>query len=479
MLELTSAVLVGVLAVLAAFVLRSVLKWRTSPKLIPPGWNKPPADPKMGDLRVAASSGSLYHYVRQRHRGGRCPVFSFWWRNERVVSTCSRDAFIGTENLYNRPQVIFAQRSEPLHGSSGIQSINGTEWEERRKLLQGMIRGRKLDSFFGDFVRIAQETEMRWSPTGKPIHLMKEMFRMSLKAILCTSLGNIFEDDSGIESLANYYHLCKCEMDQRILESPPSKSLRELEFQKNLTCLRDTLRQMMNTRKEQRNGRDLPLLDTLLASGASEQQVFDDMVTFMGGFHSAALYMTWLFYYLAQHPDIQEKLYKEIEERVEGEHADKLKVYALTSNSFLRQVIDEALRMSATATISGHYSDKDAVVDGYHVPAKTPILHAIGIAMNDKAVWEQPDRFNPDRFAPGSKHSKRGPEFRPFGVSRMRRCPASQFTYFMVSVYVTILLQRFVIVYVTEDEEVPERTYGVATSPKGEIYLQVKFRHQE
>jgi len=69
-----------------------------------------------------------------------------------------------------------------------------------------------------------------------------------LKGILTTSLGNIFEDNSGIEELANTYHLCKCEMDQRILDVPPSpNSQRELEFQQNLKHLQDCLRQMIPT----------------------------------------------------------------------------------------------------------------------------------------------------------------------------------------------------------------------------------------
>ena len=80
--------------------------------------------------------------------------------------------------------------------------------------------------FFIDFVQIAQETEKMWFP-NKPIELMKEMFRMTLKAILCTSLGNIFEDNGGIEWLANLYHLCKCEMDHRILDVPPPNSQQE------------------------------------------------------------------------------------------------------------------------------------------------------------------------------------------------------------------------------------------------------------
>ena len=83
------------------------------------------------------------------------------------------------------------------------------------------------------------------------------------------------------------------------------------------------------------------------------------------------------------------------------------------------------------------------LTDEYFVPAMTPIIHAIEVAMKVEEVWENPDQFNPDRFAPGSRHAKRGFEFRPFGVPDIRHCPTNQFTNFMVSVYVTILLKFY------------------------------------
>ena len=115
------------------------------------------------------------------------------------------------------------------------------------------------------------------------------------------------------------------------------------------------------------------------------------------------------------------------------------------------------------------------MVDGYCVPAGTPIIHVLGVAMNNNAIWERPDKFNPDRFASGSRHAKRGYEYRPFGVSNVRRCPANQFTYMMVSVYVTIIIHCFTLRAV--DEQNVEKVYGIATSPKDDPLVQLELRH--
>ena len=475
-------VLTSVLTVLVTVLL--IRFFRRPRNLQPPrgkpiqGWNRKLANTKTGDLAIALANGSLYDYLWQQHGEGSIPVISFWWRDQRVVSVCSPQAFKDTENLYNRPRLIFGPTSDPLHGAKSIQSVNNVEWKERKKLLHGTVRGQRLTSFIGDFVQVANELEMKWSAAlsaGKSVNLKKEMFLAMLKAILNTSLGNIFKDDKEIEDLANTYHVCKCEMDTRILDTPSTNSPQELDFEKDLKHLKDILRRMMEVRRKQNGtGKELPLLDTLLRSGASEDLILSDMATFLGGFHTSAYYAIWTFHYLSQHPEVQQKLYEEIKERVGYDRNEKLRSYITDSSCYLRQVLDESMRISTLANFTAHYSDQDIVVDGYCVPAGTPIIHALGVAMSNNAIWESPDKFNPDRFAPGSRHAKRGHEYRPFGVSNVRRCPGNQFTYMMVSVYVTIILHCFTLQAV--DEQNVEKVYGIATSPKDDPLVQLELR---
>ncbi len=54
-------------------------------------------------------------------------------------------------------------------------------------------------------------------------------------------------------------------------------------------------------------------------------------------------------------------------------------------------------------------------------------------------------RWDPDRFANGGPHGKRGNEFCPFGVHSRRKCPGYLFSYFEVAVFIAIILQRYVI----------------------------------
>ena len=110
-------------------------------------------------------------------------------------------------------------------------------------------------------------------------------------------------------------------------------------------------------------------------------------------------------------------------------------------------------------------------------------------------------RWNPDRFAPSGK---RGNEFCPFGIHSRRKCPGYLFSYFEVTVFVAVLLQRYthtpsciharlldtciqfnlnapMHTYPFRFEVVPVegqdvgKVYGLITEPKEEIYV---YLHQ-
>ena len=85
-----------------------------------------------------------------------------------------------------------------------------------------------------------------------------------------------------------------------------------------------------------------------------------------------------------------------------------------------------------------------------------------------------PHRFDPDHFAPGSPHTRRGAEFCPFGTNNLRKSPGYQFFYFEVTVFTSILPHHFILVPV-EGQHV-ELNYGLVTKPKEEIYFHVRVR---
>ena len=57
---------------------------------------------RLGDLAELKKAGSLHQYLTLLHDHGRCPVTSFWWGKEQVVSVCSPQAFKDTAKLTDK-----------------------------------------------------------------------------------------------------------------------------------------------------------------------------------------------------------------------------------------------------------------------------------------------------------------------------------------------------------------------------------------
>ena len=57
----------------------------------------------------------------------------------------------------------------------------------------------------------------------------------------------------------------------------------------------------------------------------------------------------------------------------------------------MRQVQDETLRLT-TASLAARYGDKDVTVCGYQVPARTPIITALGVALKNKQQWQEEEK---------------------------------------------------------------------------------------
>jgi len=59
----------------------------------------------------------------------------------------------------------------------------------------------------------------------------------------------------------------------------------------------------------------------------------------------------------------------------------------------LRQILNETLRLTAIISFSARYSDDDIIIGGYHVPAGTPIIIALGILLKSKKIWQDAEKY--------------------------------------------------------------------------------------
>ncbi|CAA6661879.1 unnamed protein product [Spirodela intermedia] len=152
----------------------------------------------------------------------------------------------------------------------------------------------------------------------------------------------------------------------------------------------------------------------------------------------------WGIAELVNHPEIQEKLRREIDAvlgaGVQVTEPDMPKL------PYLQAVIKETLRLRmAIPLLVPHMNLHDAKLAGYDIPAESKILINAWFLANNPNHWKKPEEFRPERFLEEeAKVEANGNDFRflPFGAGR-RNCPGIILALPILGITIGRLVQNF------------------------------------
>jgi cytochrome P450 len=145
-------------------------------------------------------------------------------------------------------------------------------------------------------------------------------------------------------------------------------------------------------------------------------------------------------FYLALHPDIQERARQEALSLFRDlKDPSELSVSDLQRLPFITACVREALRMnSPTTTALPRISPNPMPLGSYIIPPNTPTFLNMYIMGRSAQNWDDPDIYYPDRFLDDTNLEA----WQPFGVGP-RRCPAANFALAEQRTMLAILLSRF------------------------------------
>lgn len=67
--------------------------------------------------------------------------------------------------------------------------------------------------------------------------------------------------------------------------------------------------------------------------------------------------------------------------------------FLLIVNSYLKQVINETLRISCLKTFTVRCLDIDVEIGGHLIPKETPVVHALSVVLKDEHIWPDPEKY--------------------------------------------------------------------------------------
>lgn len=429
-------------------------------------------DGNMSDIKMA---GSLHEFLMDLHKQFG-PIASFWMGPEYIVSISSPELFKEHQGVFDRPPLLF-KMFEPLIGPKSIQYANKTDGRTRRSLYDGAFSHETIKSYYQVYQDVTDDLAKKWSSLVKEEHvpLSVHMFAYALKIALITMFGETFSNDKEILEFKHCYDIVWSEMERRLTENVPEEgSPRAQAFDEALKRAHVLIKKVVKHRRDNPpiQGKELIIDFILKLAGDDDELIASDTISYtVGGFHTTGNSLSWAFYFLATHPEVQEKAFQEIKKELGNQEVDHTNIDSLP---YIRQILDETLRCAVIAPYAARFQDFDSELGGHKIPKNTPVIHALGVSLQNEKYWPLPNKFDPDRFTPENVKNRPTLAFQPFGFAGKRVCPGYRFAYAETTVCLVTLLRKFKIKLVDGQVVIP--VHGLVTHPEEEVWIKLEKR---
>jgi len=354
------------------------------------------------------------------------------------------DVLVTNNHRFIKP---FALRRMRLFLGNGLLSSDGEAWRRRRRLAQPAFHKDRIAAYGAVMVAYAQRRLADWQ-TGEVRDLHEEMMQITYeivgKTLFDAEVGDRAADvrDSLAVALEHYQKLVSSFW---ILLPDAVPTPANLRLRKAMKHLDSAIYQVIDTR--QADGADHgDLLSMLLraqdddGSRLSRRQLRDEVMTLMfAGHDTTALTLTWCWYLLAQHAEVEARLHAELKHVLGGRPPTVEDVPRLT---YTRMVVSEVLRLYPPAWGIAREAVEDCSIGGFQVPKGSIVLMSQSVMHRDARYFEDPDSFKPERWMNGL--AKRLPKYAyfPFGGGQ-RLCIGNAFALMESALLIGTIAQSY------------------------------------
>jgi cytochrome P450 len=345
---------------------------------------------------------------------------------------------------------------------NGLLTSEDDFWLRQRRIAQPAFHRQKVAGLAAVMAQAARETADEWQAIasgGRPVDIAEEMMRFTRTVVLRALLGGDLGPYSSRIDQAwivinehigdSFWSLGIAERFQR------AKARR---YDEARTVLRQAVDYVIAERRRAPT-ESADLLSMLLAArdeetgeGMTDEQLRVEVTTFLlAGQETTSLALTWTWYLLSQHPAERQKLEDEIDTAL-GERPPEYS--DLAKLPYTRMVVDEAMRLYPPAWGFSRQALADDTLGGFRLPRGWLAFVVPYVLHRLPAYWQNPERFDPDRFSPENSADRPKFAYIPFGAGP-RQCIGNQFALIEAQLSVATMAQRYRLQLVPEHRVEP------------------------
>lgn len=361
----------------------------------------------------------------------------------------------------------------------GLLTSDGEYWKRQRRMIAPALHLHQVRGYADIMTEQAGIASAHWRD-GQMIDVEKEMARLTLSIVTAA----LFKIDSAAhaemvgETLPALQEIATRQFVRLFqipewLPTPENRRLRTISGQ-----LRGiVLTELRERRAADARGEDLLTLmaqatDADTGEGMTDAEICDEVVTlYLAGHETTALTLTYCWYQMARRPAVEARFHDEIDRVLAGRAPSFEDLERLP---YTRMVFKEALRLYPPAYFMVRAAAEPFELGGHRIPAGSVLMTSQFAMHRHPDLWDDPDTFEPERFANDAERRWHKFKYFPFGGGP-RICIGNQFALVEGPLILATLGQgyRFELI---DPERPVELEPQITLGPKGGMPLRLRRR---
>ena len=356
-------------------------------------------------------------------------------------------------------EYVLVTRSRDFHKSPGVRLLRpllgdglllseDDFWLRQRRLVQPAFHRQRVAAYGEVMTTYATRRLAHWKE-GQALDLHEEMMALTQAIVAKTLFDADVADDA--HAVGHAVQILMEDFDDRIgslLQLLPMwvPTPANVKARRAIKSLEEVVYRIIAARRRTAEDRG-DLLSILLhaqdaddGTGMTDRQVRDEVMTlFIAGHETTAVALSWTWYLLAQHPDIDARLAAELHTVLGGRPPTAADLPQL---KYAEMVVNEAMRLYPPAYGIGRQVAKPTEVGGYPLSQGVIVIIPTWVVHRDARWFAEPELFRPERW--GEEAARRLPRFAyfPFGGGP-RQCIGNAFAMMEAVLLLATIAQRF------------------------------------
>ncbi|MZE78581.1 cytochrome P450 [Streptomyces xinghaiensis] len=331
-----------------------------------------------------------------------------------------------------------------------IGNPGGELWQRQRRLMQPSFRpvivARFAENMTDETTAMLERWERQYAP-GAVVNVHEEFGELALRivnrSLFSARVGRAARDfaEAFTEANALLGRFFKFPFPPLTVPTPAHRRLRRAidrmdafvaSFVQRRTAEPgdevDLLTLLMNAVDEDGDGR-----------GMEPEQLHHEVLNLVvGAYETTTNALSWIFYLLAAHPEVERKLHEEAD-AVLGGRVPRFEDMARTP--YARSVVEETLRLYSPAWQFMRRARTEDRIGGFHIPARSNIYLNSYVLHRHPQLWDDPESFDPGRFSPERSAGRPRHAYMPFGGGE-RICIGQHFALTELHLVLLTLVRR-------------------------------------